>query len=53
MYLFNRGSRAVLRFNTELQRANDSQLNEVVKLIKEVKKNGNHITEMLSYSDLL
>lgn len=47
------GSRAVLRFNTELQRANDAQLNEAVKLIKEVKNNGNHITAMLSYSDLL
>lgn len=42
-----------MRFNTELQRANDAQLNEAVKLIKEVKNNGNHITAMLSYSDLL
>ena len=47
------GSRAVLRFNTELQRANDPQLNEAMKLIQQVKVDGNHITAMLSYSDLI
>jgi len=50
---FYSGSRAVLRFNTELQRANDPQLNEAMKLIKSVKTHGNHITAMLSYADLI
>lgn len=50
---FYSGSRAVLRFNTELQRANDPQLNEAMKLIAQVKKHGNHITAMLSHADLI
>ena len=47
------GSRGVLRFNTELQRAKNPQLSAAIKLIEDVKENGNHITAMLSFSDLL
>lgn len=54
IYLFmHSGSRAVLRFNTELQRANDPQLNLAIKLLKEVQTNGNHITSLLSMSDII
>ena len=47
------GSKGVLRFKTELQRAKDPQLNHAIKLIADVKDNGNHITAMLSMSDLI
>jgi hypothetical protein len=47
------GSKGVLRFKTELQRAKDPQLNQAIKLIADVKDNGNHITAMLSMSDLI
>ena len=43
----------MLRFKTELQRAHNSQLNAAIKIVKDIKKNGNHITAMLSYSDLI
>jgi catalase (peroxidase I) len=51
--IFYSGAKAVIRFNTELQRAKNPQLNHAMKLVKEVKEEGNHITEMLSYSDLI
>ncbi len=43
----------MIRFDTELQRARNNQYNIAVQIIKDVKENGNHITEMLSYSDLI
>mgnify|MGYP000389159692 CR=1 FL=1 len=43
----------MLRFNTELQRAKNPQLSAAIKLVEDVKENGNHITAMLSFSDLL
>jgi len=43
----------VLRFNTELARANCSQLQNAVKLVQKIQTGGNHITAMLSVSDLL
>lgn len=48
-----RGPQAALKFKGELQRANNSQLSTAIKVITEVKKHGNHITAMLSYSDLI
>lgn len=42
-----------MRFNSELERASNPQLNKALKMIKDIKENGNHITAMLSYSDLL
>lgn len=47
------GSKGVLRFNTELQRAQNPQLNIAVKMCEDIKKKGNHITAILSVSDLL
>ena len=48
-----RGSRGVLRFNTELQRAQNAQYNTAMKIVKDIKEEGNHITAMLSISDLI
>ena len=36
-----------------MQRANDPQLDNAMKLVKSVKENGNHITALLSYSDII
>lgn len=47
------GSKGVLRFKTELQRAKNPQLTAAMKIIEDVKENGNHITELLSISDLI
>jgi catalase (peroxidase I) len=47
------GSRGVLRFNTELQRAKNSQYNHAIEIVEEIQHHGNHITAMLSISDLL
>jgi len=47
------GPQGMLRFNSELARANNSQLNQAIKVIKSVQHHGNHITAMLSYSDLI
>ena len=52
-FVCNSGPRAVLRFNTELQGANDPQLDNVIKLVKNVKENGNHVTALLSYLDFI
>ena len=51
--IFFSGPRGVLRFKTELQRAKDPQLATAMKLVQDVKENGNHITAMLSISDLI
>jgi L-ascorbate peroxidase len=42
-----------LRFNTELNRAHNPQLNSAINIIRDIKEHGNHITAMLSYSDLI
>ena len=42
-----------MRFNTELHRAHNPQLNSAINIIRDIKENGNHITAMLSYSDLI
>jgi len=36
-----------------LQRAKNAQYNAAIKIVKDVQENGNHITAMLSVSDLL
>jgi len=53
IFVWFSGSQGVLRFNTELQRAQNPQLNLAMKEILDVKKNGNHITAILSISDLI
>lgn len=47
------GPHGALRFKGELSRANSSQISTALKIVEGVKKNGNHITEMLSISDLI
>lgn len=47
------GPQGALRFNSELQRANNSQISTALKIVKGVKENGNHITALLSISDLI
>jgi catalase (peroxidase I) len=47
------GPQGALKFKSELQRAKNSQLSTAIKVIEQVKKHGNHITAMLSMSDLI
>ena len=43
----------MIRFKSQLQRAQNSQLAQALEIIHDVKKHGNHITAMLSYNDLI
>jgi len=48
------GPRGILRFDSEVARAGNPQITRAIKLVDtEVKKMGNHITENLSYNDLI
>lgn len=47
------GARGTLRFPAELKRHEGSGLDFAMEQIEEIKTDGNHITAMLSYSDLI
>lgn len=47
------GPHGLIRYSAELQRAQNPQISAAIKLVTDVKKYGNHITAMLSYSDLI
>ena len=47
------GSRGILRFQSELQRPENAGLEFAMEQIEEIMYDGNHITAMLSYPDLI
>jgi catalase (peroxidase I) len=47
------GPRGLIRFPTEIERPENSGLQFAVEQIEELKEDGNHITAILSYSDLI
>lgn len=47
------GPRALIRFPTELERPENNGLQFAMEQIEELKEDGNHITAILSYSDLI
>lgn len=49
----NRGPRGLLRFSNELSRPEHKGLQFAIDQINEIKVDGNHITALLSYSDLI
>ena len=51
--LFRRGAVATLALQNQLAIAQSKELNFAIKQVKEIQKEGNHITRMLSLSDLI
>lgn len=51
--IINRGPRASIRFQNELHREENKGLEFALEQIEDIKESGNHITEMLSYADLI
>jgi L-ascorbate peroxidase len=49
----HKGPTGVLRLQTELEKSNSAQMRNAVKMVKEIQAKGNHITTLLSFSDLL
>jgi catalase (peroxidase I) len=49
----NSGPRGSIRFKNELDRKENTGIAWAIEHIEEVKHEGNHITAMLSYSDLI
>ncbi len=47
------GPRGLIRFPAELERPENSGLQFAMEQIEELKEDGNHITAILSYSDLI
>jgi catalase (peroxidase I) len=47
------GSRGTLRFPSEVQKVEGTGIDFAIQQIEEIKTDGNHITAMLSYSDLI
>ena len=47
------GANGSLRLKAELNREENSGLQWTIDKIEDIKKNGNHITAMLSYADLI
>lgn len=51
--LENSGARAHFNFSKFRKLKSNTGLNKAFKVIKEIKENGNHVTELLSISDLI
>lgn len=47
------GARGTLRFPSELKRHENSDLEFAMEQIEEIKTDGNHITAILSYADII
>lgn len=47
------GARGTLRFKAELRRPQNAGLDFAITQINDIKKDGNHITNMLSYADII
>jgi len=47
------GAKGLIRFPSELERPENSGLQFAMEQIEELREDGNHITAMLSYSDLI
>jgi catalase (peroxidase I) len=47
------GSRALIHYKAELDRPENTGLQFAMEQIEELKEDGNHITALLSYSDLI
>ena len=47
------GSRATIMFPEELKRHDNASLEFAIEQIREIQEDGNHLTALLSYSDLI
>lgn len=53
IFLIYSGSRGVLRFKQELAKPENKGLDFAIDQIEDIKNEGNHITALLSYPDLI
>jgi hypothetical protein len=53
LIIINSGPRGSLRFKSELSRKENKGLDWALDQIEDIKNEGNHITAILSYSDLI